>query len=275
MILLLALSGAVAWYLNQWKPGEEPETDVEAAVSEESAPMKTVRLVHYGYPPRNLEELVERYAKAQGGPEKIAQIKSLKLRGVTRQGDQEMEFQQIKRVPSSSRITLETAQYELSTITNGDEVWRKFGGRPEVYRVTGEDRERVLSESQIISPLWTYRNTPGVLSMMSDEMLDGVIYHRVKVAIPDQPVAVYWIDPETYLERQIVTTNAEGGEVVTLFEDYRPLDWLVIPYRVVFMKDGELVSDIELMTADMNIGVFASYFDPPEMTAEWPPKGFN
>ncbi|WP_269543174.1 hypothetical protein [Cerasicoccus fimbriatus] len=271
LVLLVLLAVAALWFSQQWKPSTETVVVAETETTNEDSGADEE--ISYDGPPRNLEELIERYAATQGGPEKISQIKSLRLRGEIIQGDQPIEFQQIKRRPNMSRVSLETPLFELITTTNGDQVWRQYAGRPEIFEVTGVDRERVLSDSRIVSPLWTERDNPGALTMLSDEMDDGVLYHRIKVALPNRPEAIYWLDPETYLEHQITSTNSDDKEVVTRFGDYRKLGWLTIPYNIHFIIDGDPTMEIQLEKAEMNIGVFESFFDPPEMTGgEWPPK---
>ncbi|WP_309381757.1 hypothetical protein [Cerasicoccus frondis] len=269
MLLILAV-GAI-WLMNQWKP-EDTVTEAALLDVEPEPDAETLELIQYDNAPRDLQELIDRYGAAQGGPDKIDQIRSLRLKGVIHQNDEELEFQQIKRVPSSSRFSIATNDLELVTYTNGVEAWRQYGGHPENYRVTGDERDSVIRDSIIISPIWIYRDDPNVVSRMSDEMLDGVVYHRVKVILPGQREAVYWIDPETYVEKQIVTTNADGKQNVTQFKDYRKLGWLTIPYEIDFTVDDKVISKIELEKAELNIGVFESYFDPPEMVGDWPPQ---
>ncbi|GHC01279.1 hypothetical protein GCM10007047_17160 [Cerasicoccus arenae] len=252
---------------SQWN-GDVSQQIVDEPLGSSSVETKLT----YNKPPTSLAQLLERYAAVQGGPEKIKEIQSLRLSGKLLQEGKEYEFSQVKRVPNRSRITIGSEEQTLSTYTNGSEVWRIYQDYPAVFRVSGDEAETAKRSAIILSPLWTERDRKDVLTLLPDEPLDGVMHHRVELAYPGETPTIFWINPETYLESQTVTQRSTGEEVVTKFSDNRKVSWLMIPYVVEVFVDGKKNTEITLDKADLNIGLFDSYFDPPEMTEEWPPK---
>ncbi len=248
----------------------------EAETQPEAAPVASQRLElnrqpDYDSPPQNLKDLLERYVNAQSSPEHIQKINSMRIIGEIIEGDQTLRFVQIKRTPNLSRVSLEQGHNSIATFTNGEQTWRIINDGPEAYRLTGDEAARARASGRIFNALWTDRNKPDALKMLSDEPLDGKRHHRVQALNANGAEEIYWLDPETYLETQLVVYEPNGREVVTRFSDYRKVRWIHVPFHVEVYVNGELKSTFEIEKIEINIGVFESYFAPPQFTSDWPP----
>jgi len=60
--------------------------------------------------------------------------------------------------------------------------------------------------------------------------------------------------------------------VVTRFLEFKPVGNLLIPTRVRTSVDGALARELIIDQTEINLGVFNSYFDVPEMAGDWPPN---
>lgn len=264
--ILLGVAGFIIWQSNASQSPIAKTEDLQA----DEAP-KAPEQATYDQPPADLSELLDRYAEAQGGSDKINQISSLRVEGYILEGDERIDFLQIKRMPDRSRISLEYDDFEITTYTNGQQAWRMVNDEPEAWRLNDQDAQQARRAGRILNPLWTERDTPGALKQLADEPLDGRMHHRVRVKQPGRPEEIFWIDPETYLETQHEFEDLAGRKVVTRFHEHEPVGWLMLPNRIEVIVDGEKHTEFIMEKAELNIGVFDSYFDVPEMAGDWPP----
>lgn len=226
----------------------------------------------YNKRPASLSELLERYAMAQGGPEKIAEVRSLRLHGDFVENGQHFTFNILKRVPKRSRMVIESDSVRIATFTDGKLVWRRLNDDPTAYQVTGDDAEYAKRNADILGPLWTHRNTKDVITQLPDEALEGVMHHVLKVEAPGQRADIFWIDAQTYWETQTISTNDAGEKVTTRYSDHRPVGWMTVPHRITVNVDGKPDKTFHIKQADLNVGVFESYFEPPLEMKSWPPE---
>jgi len=257
---LIIAAGVGLWLLAEKNQSEDEPSD------KNEAPEKIV----YRGPPRNLEQLLERYMAAQGGEEKIEMVQSLRIHGRIIADGVEIPFDQIKRAPNMSRLTLETEPRAITTFNNGEAVWREIEGVPNLYEVTGVEANDIQANSAILSPVWSQRNEPGALEWRGTQEIDGVAHHRILLNQEDSPDRVYWIDGEEYWERRVDTATPNGEFLSTTFDDFRRVGWLTIPFKIVSERDGEVVSEIIIDRAEINIGVLSAFFETPEKLEPWP-----
>jgi len=262
LVALLVLGALGFWWSTKSAVNELGNADPAAS---ETPP-------EYDEPPANLDELIDRYIATQGGKAEVEALRSLRIQGRTRNNGSETKFDQIKRSPGMSWTLIEADPYRVITTTDGETVWRQIGGQPDYYRITGTEAESILASVQILSQIWILRNVPDALEWTESREIDGTLHHAIRARQDGKPDQIFWIDDERYLERRIETVSPSGEYQVTTFHDYRKVGPLTVPFKIVIQRDGEVVDEIIVEQANVNIGVLSALFSAPDDLKDWPPS---
>ncbi|MEO0794609.1 MAG: hypothetical protein AAFX93_05590 [Verrucomicrobiota bacterium] len=269
LVFFLVLGAAFIVWLSKQSPSDAAEY-ADAELSPEAVEEKPQ---DFAQPAQSVSEIVDRYIAVQGGVDEINKISSLRFIGVIREAGEEIEFDQLRKAPNLYRFTLERDGRELRTTTNGKQVWRELVGREATYEIVGQEAEDFINSAPILEKIWTQRNVPGALKLLEDQPLDGKMHHRISVKLAGGGKEVYWIDNKSYLESRKEKFNAKGDRI-TLFEfsDFRPVGTMNIPFFVAITNEGAPTTEVTINKAEMNVGVFSSFFEPPKQLLPWPEK---
>jgi hypothetical protein len=87
---------------------------------------------------------------------------------------------------------------------------------------------------------------------------------------PDGSKVIHYIEKEAYLERRIFEYNEKGELVAELLpSNFETIQGVVFALQIVRMKDGDIVSTLNLDEVEINVGILNTPFTPP---VELPPN---
>jgi hypothetical protein len=110
------------------------------------------------------------------------------------------------------------------------------------------------------------------LELAGSETLDGVAYHVLRLRLADGFEVSYYLNPETWLierdrQRRAIHVDVDPAPewIETRYEDYRPVDGVLFPWRLVERRvaTGEVLSTVTVGDLRINPALDASRFAPP------------
>ena len=191
-----------------------------------------------------VDEIINKYADARGGKQKLNLINSLYMEGSRKMMGSEIVIMVTKVQGKLYRNDFEfggSKGYTIITPTGG---WSFIPMRSPTVEPIAEDRLKIMqADLDIIGPLINYTAKGHKAVLAGKEEIDGKEAHKIKLTLNTGKEIIYLIDAETNLlvqTKQMNTSldksdneNAEPEqELVTNFSDYRYVDGVMFPFRI-------------------------------------------
>ncbi len=225
---------------------------------------------------------------AHGGPDALRAVKD-----VQRTGNVTIYNQGQSLRPGTPYTTRTIALTSLSDFARGrsvsDQVGTPGGGIRTPFRVVlrGEEGFNVAGLTNVVTPLspgavaaakTTLRRDPAVLLLTAAGRADTLRdlgeatfekrRHRVVTfADSDGSQIALYLDVQTrrLAKLETIADNPTLGDTVTevAFSDYRPVNGVQLPYRVITRTGGELTQDLQFSEIRANTSPTDAMFEPP------------
>jgi outer membrane lipoprotein-sorting protein len=183
------------------------------------------------------EELVARNTNSKGGLAKIKAITSIRMTGRLQQGDFAATVGQEAKAPNLVRQTVTIQNMTQIQAFDGSVGWQisPFQGRKDP-ELLGEDDLRDLVESaDFYGPLIDYREKGNTIESLGRIVVDGDDVFRLKVTWKNGDIYYYDLDPDTYLEIRIETTQFIRGSIrerVSEVGSYKLVNGVYFPFSI-------------------------------------------
>ncbi|KAF0096329.1 MAG: hypothetical protein E1N59_296 [Puniceicoccaceae bacterium 5H] len=221
----------------------------------------------------DIKQLIEAHYAAVGGRNKLKSLNSLRLDGnyITPDGT-ELGLTVIKKQPFRIRITLKRDKVDMVTGYDGEDGWQAIMRDGLAYRIQdldGDEEAALRQDAEIHNLLYNY----GVrgYKLENPELVETESGPAYKVAVTDhngELERIYFLDKDTLLEAQSIQTRPqEDGEVrfKIVYEDYRDVEGMQLPFKVTTYRNDELFSVMEITSMDLNVGVLNQAFRKPDL----------
>ncbi len=211
-----------------------------------------------------LEEILKRHAEASGGLAAQLELKSLRLTGRFEIEGQGFPARLVKKSPDLARFSIEMPSGDYLMVHDGETVWEQHPGKPPHLLDT-----RMARAFEEEAPLTTPLTNPGLYDAALEQeeglWFSGRYYYRVKATLPSGLVKTYWIDGDTFLESKVVSyeKERENAETEILLSDYRTVEVMEIPHRIVSLKNGQRQYLFTVESVELNPGILSGYFEYP------------
>ncbi len=211
------------------------------------------------------EDLARIHLEALGGRERIAAIAALRATGQVITAERKVHFTMVAARPARVRLELGAAGRTLVQATDGKEPpWEIDTGKwPPRYQTMNENAARIFAaDAEFDDPL-----VGGVLRGYTAEFAGETVVERrklLRVLVQRRPSETFTllVDAETYLIAMRVEKrpgpNGRTVQVQTRYDDYRPVDGVLLPHRVTITVDGTITQQTLIESIEAN----------PELTAE-------
>jgi len=264
-----------------FQSGRESSFENEAEISSEEAEELSINPEEQRFPqPVGLETFSLRkvigYAlEAQGGRENLEKVTSLRRTGHIRLFNKdsaepsEMESSILFRRPDRMRYAYQIEGLSFVAAYDGNTAWRQVTrGQTELPADELSKKEELLMrvDLETMRPLSETLRDPDRLEL-APELSDP--------ANPSWPIVrdLGWMretlhfDRTTFLcRRRLVTTETpEDGpmEIDVVYEDFRYVDRIAMPYSIRVWIDGELNNELTISATEVNLGVLPMVFEKP------------
>ena len=222
------------------------------------------------------DELIAKNVAARGGLEKLKAVKTMRLTGKMKVGDDSMpSILELKR-PNMSRWQFtfdgQTAVQAYDGKTGW--MWMPFAGMTEPQAMSSEERQEAEQQADIDGPLVDYKAKGSKIELVGHDARFRPEDWKLKVTLKSGEVRYIYLDPKTYLQTTtMMTKKIEGNEVVVIstIGDYRDVGGLTLPHSFsASMKDGGETQSLVFEKIEVNVPIEDERFGKPE-TPDKPP----
>lgn len=225
-----------------------------------------------------MRELAEIHLVALGGAERVAALRALKAEGRVIAGGRPMGFTLLAARPDKVRV--ETVDGLRRTIQGYDgtaDPWEFDPGKPTpaAQPMARASAKVFVADAEFDDPLVAGESRRYTLDFAGETTVDGRKLFRVLVTQKLTSAFHLLVDAESYLivMRVEERESAVGRklQVMTRYEDYRPVDGVLLPHRLTTIVDGKVTQQLRIDrimgNPQLGDGVFARPAPPP------PPRG--
>ena len=206
-----------------------------------------------------------------GGKERIDALVGLHASGYVLTGGKKVRFTMIAVRPNRLRLETGAEGRSLVQASDGVDVPWKFNTSvwPPRYEPMGVTEGRVFaSDSEFDDPLVAGSARGFVCDYAGELEVAGRKVVRILVTRKLTDTFSLLVDAETYfIVARIEHRNSVGGrrvEIVTRYEDYRPVDGVLVPHKVAVLSDGKIMQHTVIENVEANPLVTAEIFVRPQ-----------
>jgi outer membrane lipoprotein-sorting protein len=214
------------------------------------------------------DELIAKNIAARGGLEAIRALHSLKLSGKLQAGGFEAEVAELKR---DGKVRSELSIQGMTQIRafDGQEGWTvsPFGGRKDAQKLSEDDLKDLRIEADLEGPLVDYAKKGHQVEYLGSEDVDGTAAHKLRVKFATGNEAVYFFDPDHFLEIRVISKSFYRGsefEGEADLGDYEQVNGVWIPFSVASGAKGSAQkSTVTYERGEANVDLADSLFAFP------------
>ena len=184
-------------------------------------------------------DLVAKNLAARGGAEKLAAISSIQFTGrLVVPGDYELTYKETRlRKGGEARIDSSIQGLTLVQGYDGKVGWRinPFEGRRDAERMSEDETRAFADDATIDGPLLSAKARGATVTYLGREDFDGTNTYKLRVVDPTGVQYMYFLDPDTYLEINVVETRKlRGARKVTQIElgDFELVNGVYFPFEL-------------------------------------------
>lgn len=214
-------------------------------------------------------EIARIHVEAIGGRQRIAALAALRMTGVVEAGTQRVNVTLIAARPARLRAETQLGSRTIVQATDGVSApWQFDSAAPAPgYSLLGEAAaERFLADAQFDDPLVQWEGRRDRLEFAGEVEIEGRKFLRILVvrALTENLFVV--LDPRTYFIAFRVQELRKGGkrvELVTRYEDYRPVNGVLVAHAVTLFEDGKRTQQARFEAIEANPVTTDGMFAPP------------
>jgi len=216
------------------------------------------------------EEVAAIHLEAIGGRERVAALRALRATGEVLAGGKGMRFTMIAARPNSIRIETDEGGRSLVQASDGrNPPWQFDTGEwPPRYRDMPATAARTFAEdAEFDDPIVAGTKRGFIIEYAGETKADDKNCIRLLVTRNLAETFTLLVDADTYLILQRIEERKAplGGtaHVVTVFEDYRPIEGVLVPHVVTLFIDGRPKQQTRVQATVANPEITAETFERP------------
>ena len=219
-------------------------------------------------------DIAQIHLEAIGGRERLAVLTGLRMSGVVIIGSQHMRFLMIAARPNRVRLETEANGRTLVNASDGVEPAWEFdtGTWPPRYRPMGEAAAKTFTaDAEFDDPLVAGPARGFTLEYAGEADVDGHKLLRVLVTRNLVDTFTLLLDEETYfIVMRVEERTTAGGrkrQIVTRYDDFRPVDGVLLPHKVTLITDGHVEQQTIMEKIETNPELTPDTFTRPKAAA--------
>ena len=220
---------------------------------------------------QTVDEILNENYKAMGGKDKIANLKTLKMKGNIDIGpDMKAPFTIYLKGGTKMRFELELQGMKLIQALEGDSGWyiNPFGGKTEPERMAAETIKEAKDQADFTGALFNYKEKGNTIAYLGKEDMEGTETFKLMVTKKSGDVSYFYLDATSYLElKQTSKRKFEDKEVegAHLSSNYKSVDGLMFPFSMEERgsDDASQGQAMNLESVEVNVNIDESIFKMP------------
>lgn len=220
------------------------------------------------------EDLARIHLEALGGSERVAALRAVRATGHVLAGGKRLDFYMIAARPAKLRLEIDGGGRTQVQAYDGTEPPWEFdtGTWPPRYKAMAESAARTfVSDAEFDDPLIVGATRGYTLEYGGEARADGETFLRVLVTRNLKETFALLLDPKTYLIAMRVenrmTVAGRPIQIVTKFDDYRPVDGVLLAHRVTVLVDGKATQQSVIDSIQPNPSFTKDTFSRPKTGA--------
>lgn len=219
----------------------------------------------------NPEEIIEKAIKAQGGRDVLEKIKDTVITASCKFYTPQGEYLGERKIYSTSdpiKMRIEQTLLGMETVIgyNGEKAWIQQAGRtmaaPEAI---SESIKASVGREDI---LLKYKEKGFKVEYQGESKVGESTCHKIKFTGSKGNETFYYFDVETFFPVKVgFDAPNETGKIVrneSINSDFRKVENMMMPFKSVFLADGEKVMETLVKEIKINQGLDDSLFSMPE-----------
>jgi hypothetical protein len=216
------------------------------------------------------EEIVAKYIKTVGGPDKIQAVKTLRRSGkfIGGGGFEAAILEENKR---SNMVRQEFSLQGLTAVNayDGKSGWKiePWQGKKDPESLGEEEMKQILEDSDFDGPLVNYQQKGNKLEFVGMEPVEGTDAFKLKLTLANGDVRYYYMDTDYYVPIKIDTKRMIRGaerEYETSLGDYKEVAGWYLPHSVeVNVKGSQNRQKVTYDKIEANLPIDDSRFHIP------------
>jgi len=216
------------------------------------------------------EDLARIHVEAIGGRERIAALHALRASGTAFAAGKIVQFTMTAARPAKVRVETEAGGRKTVQASDGVEPpWElDTATSPPKSRLMPEMNARTfLGDAEFDDPLVAGADRGFTLDYAGEMQVRGRKLHRLLVTRKFTETFALFVDDETYfiVMRMEERTTAGGRKlaVVTHYEDFRPVDGVLLPHQITLAIDGKMTQQTKITRVEANPPMPEDFFQRP------------
>lgn len=184
-------------------------------------------------------DLVAKNLAARGGAAKLAAITSIQFTGkAIEPGDFELDFKDTRaRNNNAARVELTIQGLTIVQGYDGKNGWKinPFEGRRDAERMSADEALALADDETLDGPLLAAKATNSTVTYLGREDFEGTNTFKLRVVVPSGAQYTYYLDPDTYLEIQVIESRKVRGALQvqqTQYGDYELVNGVYFPFEI-------------------------------------------
>lgn len=258
LCLLLAWAGVTS--LNAEPDGLHAALDYEAMLKKHES-MDTGGLS------RELRSALSDYFQLScGGPATWQKIQSLRMEGVLRLPDRDIQFVAFKKKPAYTKIVLKGADGPIMVMAfDGKDAWQLIPSESEEPVAMPPAEAVNFMRDAVFGTHLFYPVADGKETiLLENEEINGWLCRNIRVLLPNGDEVTYALSIRNALPRRQVTKNHHSGLLeTTIYEEFKQIDGVSLPARSVLWVEGVKLHEVHITDFEFNLGIMPWMFSRP------------
>ena len=219
-------------------------------------------------------DIAQIHLEAIGGRARIAAMQGLRMSGVVVVGTQRLRFRMIAARPNRVRLETQNGGRTLINASDGVEpAWEFDTGTwpPRYHEMAPAAARGFTADAEFDDPLVAGSARGFALDYAGETEFDGRKMLRLLVTKNLADSFTLLIDAETYFvmlrAEERMTTTGRKRKILTRYDDFRPVDGVLLPHRVTLMTDGRVEQQMIVEKIETNPELTAETFTRPKAPA--------
>jgi outer membrane lipoprotein-sorting protein len=225
------------------------------------------------------DELIEKNIAARGGLENLKAVKTMRLTGTMKAGDQTLpSVLELKR-PSKSRWQFSLDGQNAVQAFDGKSgwMWIPFAGQTEPQAMSSQELKDAEQQADMDGPLVDYKAKGSKIELVGHDKEFRPEDWKLKVTLKGGEIRYVYLDPKTFLQSVAVMKREIDGvelEIRSEVGDYRKVGPLTLPHSfTATTKDGGETQSLKFDRIELDVPIDDSRFRMPAGAAPTPPPG--
>ncbi len=225
---------------------------------------------------QNLEKVLDNYFDAIG-IDNLLKTNTIIMKGKIVQMNMDLPMELYQKRPKKLRMEAEIQGTKFVQGYNGKDGWAimPWTGSTDPQDVTGDQLKGLEQMADIEGDLYNWEKKGYTVTLEGSEDMEGTPVYKIKLVKPDGDAFIFYMDKDNYVVlKEDATVKVQGTPVEssTFFSNFKSVEGMVMPFSIESRMNGQVTSQIEIDSIEVNKVLEDSMFEKPDSTMKNMPE---